>query len=162
MRRSITINLALLSFAASSLVPTPRAQAGTQAAATAAPVAANWKINCPGVRNVLMTADAEQSLPLQVVATLKCGEEVTFLDNADGYTVQIETADGKIGYVAAMYIKNISEPGRPANVDSAASKGNRLLTRRRSKPWTSNMQPSGPTTRLPAPSGSNVAKIRSS
>ncbi len=119
VHKSITVNVALLSIIASPLVPTSHAQTATQPAASAAPVAANWKINCPGVRNVLMTADAEQSLPLQLIATLKCGEEVTFLDNAGGYTVQIQTADGKIGYVAAMYIKLISAPRRPPRVDSA-------------------------------------------
>ena len=97
MRRLTTVNLALLGFIALPLAPALRAQTATQTAAIAAPAAASWKINCPGVRNVLMTADAEQSLPLQVIAMLKCGEEVTFLDNAEGYTVQIRTGDGKIG-----------------------------------------------------------------
>lgn len=112
VRKSITVNLSLLCIIASSPVPASHAQTAMRPAASAAPVAATWKINCPGVRNVLMTADAEQSLPLQVIAMLKCGEEVTFLDNAEGYTVQIKTADGKIGYVAAMYIKRISAPRR--------------------------------------------------
>ena len=119
VRRLITVNLALLSIIASPPVPALRAQTNAQAAATSAPIAASWKINCPGVRNVLMTADAEQSLPLQVIATLKCGEEVTFLDNAEGYTVQIQTADGKIGYVAAMYIKSVPATRRPPSVTSA-------------------------------------------
>ncbi len=61
-----------------------------------------------------MTSDAEQSLPLQVVATLKCGEEVTVLANDEGYTVKVKNADGKIGYVAAaMYLKKIPAPKRP-------------------------------------------------
>jgi hypothetical protein len=110
VRRSITVSLALLGFIASASVPAA-AQTSTQAAAHA-DLTATWKINCPGVRNVLMTADAEQSQPLQVIAMLKCGEEVAFLDNAEGYTVQIKTAGGKIGYVAAMYIKGISAPKR--------------------------------------------------
>jgi hypothetical protein len=119
VRRSITRNLALLSFIASSLLPTSHAQTNTQAGVTAPAAASSWKINCPGVRNVLMTADAEQSLPLQVIAMLKCGEEVTFLDNAEGYTVQIQTADGKIGFVAAMYIKRTAASRRPPSVSSA-------------------------------------------
>ena len=64
-------------------------------------------INCPGVRNVPMTADSEQSLPLQLVATLKCGDEVTMLANDEGYTVRIQTADGTTGYVAAIYLKKL-------------------------------------------------------
>ncbi len=119
MHKSIAVNLAFLSIVASSLVPASRAQTDTQPAANAAPVAPNWKINCPGVRNVPMTADAEQSLPLQVIATLKCGEEVTMLANDEGYTVKIKTADGKIGYVAAMYVKRIPAPKRAPSVDSA-------------------------------------------
>jgi hypothetical protein len=111
----------LLSFIASSPVPVA-AQTSPQAAANADP-AAIWKINCPGVRYVLMTADAEQSLPLQIIATLKCGEEVAFLDNAEGYTVQIKTAGGKIGYVAAMYIKRISSPKRQTSAGSAPNAG---------------------------------------
>jgi len=119
VHKSITVNFALLSIIASSLVPAARAQADTQPAATTAPIAPNWKISCPGVRNVPMTADAEQSLPLQVIATLKCGEEITVLDNNEGYTVKIKTADGKIGYVAAIYIKKIPAPRRPPSVESA-------------------------------------------
>ncbi len=120
VRKSITVSFALLSIIASSaLVPASGAQTDTQPAATAAPVAPNWKIACPGVRNVPMTADAEQSLPLQVIATLKCGEDVTVLDNNEGYTVKIKTADGKIGYVAAIYVKKIPAPRRPPSVDSA-------------------------------------------
>jgi hypothetical protein len=119
VRKSITVNFALLSFVASSLVPASRAQTDAQPAATAAPVALNWKIACPGVRNVPMTADPEQSLPLQVIATLKCGEEVTVLDNNEGYTIKIKTADGKIGYVAAIFVKKIPAPRRPASVESA-------------------------------------------
>ena len=119
MRKSITVNFALLSIIASSLVPASRAQTDQQPAANAAPAASTWKINCPGVRNVPMTADPEQSLPLQVIATLKCGEEVTVLDNNEGYTVKIKTADGKIGYVAAIFVKKISAPRRPPSVASA-------------------------------------------
>ena len=36
-------------------------------------------VNCPGITGVPMTADAEQSLPLQLVGTLKCGSTVSIL-----------------------------------------------------------------------------------
>src|SRR5579859_3876429 len=62
-------------------------QAQTQAAAPTSPAGPVWEIKCPGVPNVTMTADAEQSLPLQVVATLKCGEEVIPLSNSEAYAV---------------------------------------------------------------------------
>src|SRR5712664_4793549 len=119
VRKVITTNFALLSIVASSLVPASRAQTDTPAA-TALPAVPSWKINCPGVRNVPMTADAEQSLPLQVISTLKCGEEVTMLANDEGYTVKIKTADGKMGFVAAIYVKKIPTPRRPPSVESAS------------------------------------------
>ncbi len=123
MHKSIAVNFALLSIIASSLVPASRAQADSQPAANAAPAAPTWKISCPGVRNVPMTADAEQSLPLQVIATLKCGEEVTVLANDEGYTVKVKNADGKTGYVAAMYLKKIPAPKRPRTNSAALAKG---------------------------------------
>jgi hypothetical protein len=83
------------------------------AAASAASTAPVWKINCPGVPNVPMTSDSEQSLPLQFVATLKCGEEVTLLSSAETYTVKIKNAEGKTGFVAAVYLKKIPAPKRP-------------------------------------------------
>jgi hypothetical protein len=117
VRKLITTNFVLLSVA-SSLVAASRAQTDTPAA-TAVPAVPNWKINCPGVRSVPMTADPEQSLPLQVIATLKCGEDITVLANDEGYTVKIQTADGKIGYVAAMYVKKVPAAKHPASIESA-------------------------------------------
>ena len=118
MHKTITLASSLLSLTASFFVPAARAQNGAQR--TNAPVtpALKWAINCPGVRNVPMTADSQQSLPLQLVATLKCGEEVTVLASDEGYTVQIQTADGATGYVAAMYLKKISAARRPLALNS--------------------------------------------
>jgi hypothetical protein len=59
---------------------------------------------CRGVPEVPVTADAEQSLPMQLVARLSCGAEVAVLSDTEGYTVQIRTADGKDGYVARLYL----------------------------------------------------------
>lgn len=100
------------------LVPTTPAQNPTHAPAAAA--AAVWKVTCPGVSNVPMTADAEQSLPLQIVATLKCGEEVTMLANDEGYTLRVKNADGKTGFVAAMYLKKIAAAKPAPRANSAA------------------------------------------
>jgi hypothetical protein len=86
------------------LLPTSHAQNAAQDEPVAAPL---WTVNCPGVPNVPMTSDLEQSLPLQIVATLKCGEEVAVLDNGEGYTVRIKNAEGQTGYIAAMYLKKI-------------------------------------------------------
>jgi hypothetical protein len=119
VRKSITLNFALLSIIAASLVPASWAQIETQSAGTAVPAASNWRITCPGVRSVPMTADPEQSLPLQIIATLKCGEEITVLANDEGYTLKIKTAEGKIGYVASMYVKRIPAPKPAPTVESA-------------------------------------------
>jgi hypothetical protein len=51
-----------------------------------------------------MTADQVQSLPMQIIATLECGQEVTVLSEMDAYTVNIRTQDGTSGYVARMYL----------------------------------------------------------
>ncbi|MCU1242237.1 MAG: hypothetical protein JWO71_2963 [Candidatus Acidoferrum typicum] len=118
MRTSTLSKIALPAIAALLLLPISHAQSATQSDTSAAP--ALWKINCPGVPNVPMTSDAEQSMPLQIVAALKCGEEVTVLDNTEGYTARIKNADGQTGYVAAMYLKKLSAPKRTQRAKSAA------------------------------------------
>ena len=64
----------------------------------------NGKILCRDGNHVPMTADPDQSLPLQIVAQLKCGQEVALLSGTQGYTVSVLTADGKNGYVAWMNV----------------------------------------------------------
>jgi hypothetical protein len=59
---------------------------------------------CRGGARVPMTADAEQTLPLKLVAQLDCGQPVSLLSSTEGYTVQVRTADGKSGYVAWMNV----------------------------------------------------------
>jgi hypothetical protein len=61
-------------------------------------------ILCRGGSKVPMTADAVQALPLKVVAVLDCGQPVSLLSNSEGYTVNVRTADGKIGYVVWMNV----------------------------------------------------------
>ncbi|MDQ1389557.1 MAG: hypothetical protein QOF56_3011, partial [Acidobacteriaceae bacterium] len=74
---------------------------------------------CRGGANVPMTVDAEQALPLKLVAQLDCGQPVSLLSSTEGYTVKVRTADGKSGYVAWMSIakgevivptKNVRQP----------------------------------------------------
>lgn len=62
------------------------------------------KISCNGNLSVPMTADQEQTLPIQLVANLECGQEVAVLSDVEGYTVNIRTEDGKQGYVAHMFL----------------------------------------------------------
>jgi hypothetical protein len=100
------------------LLPTSYAQTAPQSdTSVTRPL---WKIVCPGVSNVPMTSDPEQSIPLQVVATLKCGDEVTVLDSTEGYTVRIANADGQSGYVASMYLKKLPSANRARRAKSAA------------------------------------------
>ncbi|HXW55479.1 MAG TPA: hypothetical protein VEJ67_07015 [Candidatus Cybelea sp.] len=58
------------------------------------------RIKCVSEPEVTVTADPEQALPLQVVATLACNSLVTVVSDLGGYTVRVVTADSKVGYVA--------------------------------------------------------------
>ena len=116
MRTSSLARFAFPTISALLLLPTSRAQNAQVDNAAAAPI---WKIGCPGVSNVPMTLDAEQSIPLQIVATLKCGEEVGVLDSTEGYTVRVKTADGQSGYVAAMFLKKSQASRRPSRTRTA-------------------------------------------
>ncbi len=70
-------------------------------------------VNCPGISNVPMTADAEQALPLRQTAILACGQQVAVLADNEGYTTQIRTSDGKVGYVARMYLTTAAPASQP-------------------------------------------------
>jgi hypothetical protein len=73
-----------------------------------------------------MTADAEQALPMQLLAYLRCGEEVAVLSDSKSATMQIRTAEGKSGYVARMYLSNVpgnSTKDRPAVDGEVADNG---------------------------------------
>jgi len=61
-------------------------------------------ISCNGYPNVPLTKDQEQALPMQTIATLECGQQVTVLSDMDAYTVNVVTQDGVNGYVARMYL----------------------------------------------------------
>jgi hypothetical protein len=92
-------------------VTLPSLAAENSGSATApAPGGLRGTVVCRGVENVPVTADAEQGLPMRLVARLNCGDEVAVLSDSEGYTVNIRTADGKDGYVARMYLSE-----QPAN-----------------------------------------------
>ena len=79
-------------------------------------------VNCPGITNVPMTADAEQALPMRQIATLSCGQQVAVLSDSEGYTVQIRTSDGKEGYVARMYLTTATPAVQPGlDLDTPAT-----------------------------------------
>jgi hypothetical protein len=76
-------------------------------------------VSCPGIASVPMTADAEQALPLRLVADLSCGGDVAVLSDDEGYTALVRSSDGKEGYVARMYLfmgkssANFAAPAHP-------------------------------------------------
>ena len=81
-------------------------------------------VSCPGVPSVPMTADAEQALPLRLVANLTCGGDVAILSDDEGYTALVRSSDGQEGYVAHMYLfmgKSSANPGAPAHPLSATA-----------------------------------------
>src|SRR6266481_8559517 len=107
MRRGATMTrkfILLGALASLVLITSSRAEELANPAAPLGSAVPTSKISCNGYLSVPMTADQEQSLPLQVIANLECGQEVAVLSDAEGYTVNIRTADGKNGYVARMYL----------------------------------------------------------
>ena len=66
-------------------VTLPSLAAENSGSATApAPGALRGTVVCRGVENVPVTADAEQGLPMQLVARLNCGDEVAVLFDSEG------------------------------------------------------------------------------
>ena len=95
----------LLLFAPALFLAALPAAAAEENSSVVAPSAVNRAIvKCPGITGVPMTSDAEQSLPLQLVSTLKCGSSVAVIEDTEGYTAQVRTGDGKVGFVAVMYL----------------------------------------------------------
>lgn len=62
------------------------------------------RIKCQNEPYVTITSDAEQALPLRLVATAACNESVIALSDTQGYTVKVQTASGKVGYVTRYEI----------------------------------------------------------
>lgn len=94
------------------LAGSPLSATETAAKSGVAPVSHTY-VNCPGITNVPMTADAEQALPMRQVATLSCGQQVAVLADNEGYTAHIRTSDGKEGYVARMYLTTATPAAQP-------------------------------------------------
>ena len=100
--------LVLSTFAGLAVTLPAWAAENSASSVTAAPGALRSTVICRDLQNVPVTADAEQALPMQLVARLNCGDEVAVLSDSEGYTVNIRTADGKDGYVARMYLAESS------------------------------------------------------
>jgi hypothetical protein len=87
-----------------ALAQTVSAQQIAKPLSTLAGGPVSGSIVCHGGLKVPMTTDAEQALPLKIVAQLDCGQPVSWLTSSEGYTVNVHTADGKTGYVAWMNV----------------------------------------------------------
>lgn len=79
------------------------------------------KIKCHDEPNVSVTVDAEQAIPLKVVATLNCNEELTILSDPQAYTVKVRTAGGKVGYVTRYEVAIDLSTKAPAATTAAAA-----------------------------------------
>ncbi len=62
------------------------------------------KIECRAESYVSLTADSEQTLPIQLVEKLRCDERVTILSDPEAYAIKVRTGDGKVGYVSRFEI----------------------------------------------------------
>jgi hypothetical protein len=94
----------LATVASLALAQTVSAQQIAKPLSTSGAGLVSGSILCRGGSKVPMTADAEQALPLNVVAQLDCGQPVSWLSSSEGYTLNVRTADGKSGYVAWMNV----------------------------------------------------------
>jgi hypothetical protein len=102
-----------LTAAAASLLLPAASQGQDLLKPAPAAVKLDWQVNCHGLSAVPLTADAMQTLPLKLVATLSCEQGLALVSDAEGYTINVRTADGKVGYIASMYLRK-APPAKPA------------------------------------------------
>jgi hypothetical protein len=114
-KSSAARSLVLGAFAVAAFAPFSRAQQIAKPLSSIGTSTLAAKVSCHGIANVPMTMDAEQALPLRLIANLPCGQEVSVLSDFDGYTVAVRTPEGVTGYVARMYLAASSKaPSRQA------------------------------------------------
>jgi hypothetical protein len=84
------------------------------------------RIKCQNEPYVTITSDAEQALPLRLVATAACNESVIALSDTQGYTVKVQAASGKIGYVTRyeIVVDTSMREASPAQSASAGTNAN--------------------------------------
>jgi hypothetical protein len=107
-------NAILGSAALLAALPLMATENSGKTAAAVAPVGAQAHIKCSGAANVPMTSDVDQALPLRLVRTLSCGENVALLDS-QSYTGHVRTQEGQEGYVALIYISTSNPFASVAN-----------------------------------------------
>lgn len=120
MKRNLLIVGALV-----SLTVAPSSFSADHSSSATAPVSSTSRgtIVCRGAQTVPVTVDAEQALPFQLVAHLACGSEVSVLSDTGGYTINIRMADGQDGYVARMYLSNITPSADHRAAEAAMNNG---------------------------------------
>jgi hypothetical protein len=115
----MTRKLALLGAVAGlAMTPSGNAQQITKPLSSLAASSQVGKVVCHGFAAVPMTQDQEQTLPLQIIAKLGCGDNVSVLSDPESYTINVRTADGKTGYVARVYL-TVREGEVPSSVTPA-------------------------------------------
>jgi hypothetical protein len=101
------------------------------------------KTRCSDQSYVSVTADSERAIPLNTVATLNCGEEITVLSDQQGYTLKVRTADGTIGYVIRNEVVFVHQAPPPVAASSANASPNSAPAQSDANPATAS-SPQGP------------------
>jgi hypothetical protein len=122
----MTRKLLVLGSFASLAVALPSLAANSGSGVNPVPGSLHGTIVCRDAQSVPVTVDAEQTLPMQLVERLGCGAEVVLLSDSEGYTVNVQAPDGKTGYVARMYLTeitaNAAQPAQAAVSDNGVSR----------------------------------------
>jgi hypothetical protein len=100
------------------------------------------RIKCQNEPYVTITSDAEQALPLRLVTTAACNESVVALSDTQGYTVKVQTASGKIGYVTRYEIVVDTSAREASPVQSASVSVNANPSQMQSQQATPRAEPS--------------------
>jgi hypothetical protein len=108
------------------------------------------KTRCRDQSYVFVTADSQQALPLKLVATLKCDEEIRVLSDQQGYTVMVQTVDGKVGYVTRYEVVIVPQTSQPSAASSANATPNHAPAQSEAKPGT-ELSSAGPENDLSKP-----------
>ena len=109
---------------AQDVVAAARANRAREALAASAAQGMVAQTRCTDQPYVSVTADSARAMPLNSVATLKCGEEITVLSDPQGYTLKVRTADGTIGYVIryeVVFVREAPQPAAAINADASPS-----------------------------------------
>ena len=119
---------------AQDVVAAVRANRAREALAASATQGMVAKTRCTDQPYVSVTADSARAMPLNSVATLKCGDEITVLSDPQGYTLKVRTADGIIGYVIRYEVVFVRQTPQPAAAINADASPNRVPAQSGLKP----------------------------